>query len=93
MTTFELKSIAADMRAAHGPDHNRHEMWKAIADLVENTRCSLFCGDDGMRWPYCSLCEDSTGDHECPDREPCTHTGTYRSVVAVATAYRDADPS
>lgn len=58
-----------------------------VADLLESSRCSLHCGDDGMRDPYCSACEDSTCDHECPPPEVCKHSVSYRRALAAAQAY------
>lgn len=30
-----LSAAAAAMREEHGPDHKRHEMWAAMADLLD----------------------------------------------------------
>lgn len=35
MTADTLHRAAALMREEHGPDHKRHEMWSAMADLLD----------------------------------------------------------
>ena len=56
----------------------------ALADWLESTTCGFHCGDDGMRFPYCSMCEDSTFDHECPSRRACEHTEPMRHALRLA---------
>jgi hypothetical protein len=34
MNDTGLRAAADAMRGAHGPDHERHEMWQAMADLM-----------------------------------------------------------
>ena len=31
----DFRQAAALMRKQHGPEHERHEMWKAMADLMD----------------------------------------------------------
>lgn len=61
--------------------------------------CRL-CYGKGYRIPYCFLCEDSTGDHACPDDKPCscalgaTHSGGEscrhcHETVTPCKCYRD----
>lgn len=33
-TARTLRDAAASMKADHGPDHKRHEMWAAMGDLL-----------------------------------------------------------
>lgn len=85
-----LREAAVLMRFEHGPEQERHAMWAAMADLIENAKCGLHCGPSGLREPYCSACEDSTYDHDCPPTRPCEHTASYRRALAVASAYLEA---
>ena len=59
----------------------------AVADMLENARCRLHCDSDGKRLPYCSRCEDSGDDHECPDRTDCAHSADFIHALKVARAY------
>jgi hypothetical protein len=56
----------------------------ALADWLDATACPLGCTVDGRRFPYCSACEDSTFDHECPDPIECEHTPPFRNALALA---------
>ena len=85
-----LRQVASRMREDHGPEHERHAMWAAMADLLENAKCSFYCDKNGNRDPYCSACEDSTYDHECPPAVVCGHSAAFQRVLAVAGAYFDA---
>lgn len=38
---MELREAATFMREQHGPDHPRHEMWFALADLLEHAALTL----------------------------------------------------
>jgi hypothetical protein len=63
----------------------------AVATMLDGARCGLHCDADGKRSPYCSACEDSGCDHECPDRVQCKHTRGYTDALAVARAYLGSD--
>jgi hypothetical protein len=49
MTEIETLNLAAKgMREAHGPEHKRHDMWEAMAYLMERTALLM----DGDRQGY-----------------------------------------
>jgi hypothetical protein len=89
----DTRHRAAELMRAlnHIPEGSRgtpeQRAWLAAADLVESVRCELGCDADGMRDPYCSLCRDSTWDHECPSPVPCEHTVAYRNALRLCRAY------
>jgi hypothetical protein len=56
----------------------------ALADWLDATACPLGCTVEGRRFPYCSACEDSTYDHDCPDPVKCDHTPPFRNALALA---------
>ena len=58
----------------------------ALADWLEATTCTLHCNARGLRDPYCSACEESGWDHECPPAVPCQHSTGFRHALTVARA-------
>jgi len=85
MTDAEtMRQAVALMRQPHVA---QDPFMAAVADLVENVRCDLHCNEAGMRDPYCSMCQDSTWDHECPHSIRCEHTVAYRNALKVCDAY------
>lgn len=88
---INMHEVAEKMLADHGPEHPRREMWEAIAETLDSARCSL-CANTDWKSPYCSRCNDSTDDHDCPPLEPCAHTATYLRHKQIARAYMAAEP-
>lgn len=70
-----LRETAAAMRREHGPDHERHAMWAAMADWIDLAGSDewafgpLHCADG------CDVCDDDLWAHH------------VRAAHAVAAAY------
>ena len=72
---------------AKGSDNPEFEI--AVAVLLSASWCRRMCSVTGMREPYCSACEDSTFDHECPRPVECEHTPEFNAALRVADTILD----